>query len=367
MKIKAAVIEAPGAPFTFKELELADPREDEILVRVVSTGLCGTDEHAALGHIPVPLPIVLGHEGAGVVEKVGSAVTDIKVGDHVVMSYGSCSDCKPCDEDRPYACDRWLPTNFGGRMADGYTPLSTEDGQEVADFFAQSSCATYAVCKAKAAAVIDPDFDLEIAGPLACGIQTGCGIVMNCLKMQENPSPQSFAVFGCGAVGMASIMAAKICGADPIIAVGGNAKSLELAKELGATHTINRKEVEDVVGAIRAIVPAGVENALDTSGNANMVMWMLHSGSFMGKCVEAGAAQLDSFSMPMDLGQKTLYGVSMGWSKPKEFIPKLVEYYKEGKLPYDKLITKFAFSDINEVFKASNAGEIIKGVVVMDK
>ena len=364
MKIKAAVVDAPGSPFTIQEIDLAEPREDEILVKIVATGLCGTDEHAQLGHIPVQMPIVLGHEGAGIVEAVGSAVTDIAVGDHVIVSYGSCDNCKPCHEDRPYACDFWPMVNFGGHMADGYTPLS-RDGQEVADFFAQSSFASHVVAKAKAAAVIDPDFDLEIAGPLACGMQTGAGIIMNCLKMQEKPG-QSYAVFGCGSVGMASIMAAKICGADPIIAVGGNPKSLELAKELGATHTINRKEVDSIDGAIREIVPAGVECALDTSGYPQMVMAMLHATSFMGRCVEAGACELEKFHLAMDLGQKTLYGVSMGWSKPKEFIPQLIEYYKEGKFPFDKLITKFPFSQINEAFAASDAGEIIKGVLVMD-
>ena len=364
MKIKAAVIENYGEDYTIEELDLADPREDEILVRVVASGLCGTDEHAHQGHIPVALPIVLGHEGAGIVEAVGSAVEDIKVGDHVVITYGTCGECKPCKHDRPYACDMWVPTNFGGRMSDGYTPLS-RDGEPVADFFAQSSLASHCVVKASSAAVIDPDFDLEIAGPLACGMQTGAGIILNCLKLQEQPSP-SFAVFGCGAVGMASIMAAKIAGAEIIIAVGGNPSSLELAKELGATHTINRKEVESIEAAIREICPTGVENALDTSGHPAMVRSMLHSVSFCGQCVEAGAAELDSFSMPMDLGQKTLFGVSMGWTKPKEFIPQLIEYYKEGKFPYDKLITKFPMSQINEVHKASEAGGIIKGVVVMD-
>lgn len=367
MKIKAAVVEEHGAPFTFKELEIADPREDEILVRVVSSGLCGTDEHARLGHIPVRTPIVLGHEGAGIVEKVGSAVTDIAVGDHVVMSFGACFECKHCEEMGPYACDDWKKVNFGGRMLDGYTPLKTEDGEEVNDFFAQSSCATYAVCKANQAAVIDPDFDLEIAGPLACGIQTGCGIVMNTLKMQENPSPQSFAVYGCGSVGMAALMAAKICGADPIIAIGGSEKKLALAKELGATHVINRKEVDNLEDAVRAICPQGVENAVETSGNATMALTMLHTGSFLGKCVNAGASRLDSWHFPSELGSKSLYGVSMGWSNPKTFIPYLAELYKEGKLPYDKIITKFPFSEINEVAKASAAGEIIKGVIIMDK
>ena len=141
---------------------------------------------------------------------------------------------------------------------------------------------------------------------------------------------------------------------------------LSLAKELGATHTSNRKEVESIEGAIREICPVGVETALDTSGYPQMVMAMLHATSFMGRCVEAGACELEKFSMAMDLGQKTLYGVSMGWSKPKEFIPQLIEYYKEGKFPFDKLITKFPFSQINEAFKASDAGEIIKGVLVME-
>ena len=364
MKIKAAVIEAPGAPYKVEELELADPREDEILVKIVASGLCGTDEHAHQAHFPVPMPIVLGHEGAGIVEAVGSAVDDIKVGDHVVITYGTCGECKPCQEDRLYACEKWPMVNFGGRMADGYTPLS-RDGEEIGDFFAQGSFASHCVAKAKSAAVIDPDFDLEIAGPLACGMQTGAGIVMNCLKMQEKPG-QSFAVFGCGSVGMAAIMAAKIAGAETIIAVGGNPDSLELAKELGATHTINRKEVDSIVDAIHAICPFGVENALDTSGHPKMVMDMLHSTCFCGKDVVAGACDLENFSLPMDLGQKTLYGVSMGWTHPKEFIPQLIEYYKQGKFPYDKLITKFPFSKINDVFPASAAGEIIKGVVVMD-
>lgn len=366
MDIKAAVANVPGAPLDFETIQLADPQPTEILVKIVASGICHTDAGGRAAVIPFmsELPYVLGHEGAGIVEAVGSDVTEFAVGDHVALSYGFCGECKPCKTGKPYACERSKEISFGGRMPDGTTRLTrkTADGvEEIGMFFAQSSFATHAVIDEKFAVKIDPAFDLTLAGPLGCGLQTGAGIVLNCLKLTPG---ESFVVFGCGAVGMAAIMAAKICGADPIIAVDIKDKSLELAPELGATHVIDSRNVDDLAAAIREIVPTGVDAALDTSGVEFLIRTALKSCNYLGRIVVAGACKLE-LNLTTDLGAKSLIGVSEGYSVPKEFIPQLIAYQQQGLFPIEKIITTFPFESINEALDALRRPDIIKAVLVM--
>ena len=248
MWIRAAVTRAKGAPFEIRQVELEPCRPDEIQVKIEAAGICHTDEAAQMQQLPVPLPAVLGHEGAGVVEAVGSAVTEFKPGDHVALSYASCGSCGPCVAGRPYACENMVGLNFMGVMPDG-TRRHTLDGVRLGSFFSQSSFATRAVVKARNAVKVDRDLDLGLVAPFGCGVQTGAGIVLNSLKPEFG---SSIAVFGCGTVGMSAIMAARIAGCRNIVAVGGNPRSLELALEVGATHAINRRETEDIPG-----IPAG--------------------------------------------------------------------------------------------------------------
>lgn len=367
MKIKAAVTRAPGAPFTIEEVELAAPKGHEILVKITACGVCHTDDAARHQVIPVPLPAVLGHEGCGIVEAVGSEVTEFVPGDKVGMSFGYCGSCHNCMTAHQHACENFNAINFGGVQADGTTRLSDADGNPLATFFGQSSFATYAVVNEASAVKIEhEDIDLALIGPMGCGIQTGAGAVLNRLRPEFG---SSIAVFGCGTVGMSAIMAAKIAGCKNIIAVGGNPKSLELAKELGATHTINRKEENDIVGKIKnEIVPGGVNYAIDTSGVADFVKKALASCCFMGTAVVLGATGDVTFNIQAELmgDAKSLIGVVEGDAIPKLFIPELLDYYKKGMFPFDKLIKFYPFEQINQAFEESGAGKCIKAVLRMD-
>ena len=336
MKITAAVVREKGKPFQFEELDLQDPREGEVMVKIAASGVCHTDEVAQHQMIPVPLPAVLGHEGCGIVEKVGEGVTEFQKGDHVVFSFGYCGHCKNCLAGRPYACENFNAINFGGVMSDGTKRLS-KDGREISSFFGQSSFATYSVVHKNSIIKVDEDLELDILGPLGCGIQTGAGAVLNRLKPTAG---SSLVVFGCGTVGMSAIMAAHLCPCKNIIAVGGNEESLVLAKELGATHT---------------------------SGVPDFVKKALACVKFLGTAVVLGVTGELTIQVQEELmGEgKSLIGIVEGDSNPKLFIPQLISYYRQGKFPFDKLIRVFEFDEINEAFEASHSGKAIKALLKM--
>lgn len=368
MKIKAAVTHSTGAPYTIEEIELDEPKIGEILVKITASGICHTDEAVQYQFIPTPLPAVLGHEGAGIVEKVGLGVTDFKVGDRVAISFGFCNCCSNCRKARPFVCKSLNKINFGGIQPDNTTRLHTLDGQDLSTFFGQSSFATYAVVNQNHAVKVEyDDMDLALAAPMGCGIQTGAGAVLNRLRPEFG---SSIAIFGCGTVGMSAIMAAKIAGCQQIIAVGGNPKSLELAKELGATDTVNRKEVDDLVAAVKSVSLSGdgVNYSIDTTGDGECVRKSLGFLDFDGTCVVVGATGDITFNVQNELmgDGKSLIGVIEGDAIPKEFLPKLMDYYKKGLFPFDRLIKYYPFEQINEAQAASDAGECIKAVLIME-
>ena len=366
MKIQAAVTHSKGAPFTIEEVELAEPKFGEILVRIVASGICHTDEVVQNQFIPVPLPAVLGHEGAGIVEAVGLGVEEFKVGDRVGITFSSCGSCPCCQKAKPYVCKNFNKINFGGIQPDGTSRLKTLDGQTLSTFFGQSSFATYAVVNQRSAVKVEyDDMDLALVAPIGCGIQTGAGAVLNRLRPAFG---STIAVFGCGTVGMSAIMAAKIAGCAKIIAVGGNPKSLELARELGATHTVNRKEVDDVVAAVKEITGGGVNYSVDTTGNGECVRKSLAFCDFDGTCVVVGATGDLTINVQNELmgDGKSLIGVVEGDSIPKDFIPKLIDYHRRGLFPYDKLIKFYPFEQINEALEESHAGKCIKAVLRME-
>lgn len=365
MKIKAAVTHTKGAPFQIEEVELAEPKFGEILVRIVASGICHTDEVVQHQFIPVPLPAVLGHEGAGIVEKVGMGVTEFKKGDRVGITFSNCGECPCCQKAKPYVCKNFNKINFGGIQPDGTSRLKTLDGQTLSTFFGQSSFATHAVVNARSAVKVEyDDMDLALVAPIGCGIQTGAGAVLNRLRPAFG---STIAVFGCGTVGMSAIMAAKIAGCAKIIAVGGNPKSLELAKELGATHTVNRKEV-DPVEEVRRITNGGVNYSIDTTGVGECVRKSLAMCDFDGTCVVVGATGDLTINVQNELmgDGKSLIGVIEGDSIPKDFIPKLIDYHQRGMFPFDKLIKFYNFEDINLALEESHAGKCIKAVLRME-
>lgn len=367
MKIQAAVIHEKGAPFVFEEVELQEPKEDELLVRVVASGICGTDEGARSGELPVRFPTVLGHEGAGIVEKIGSRVSEFQIGDHVAFSYAFCGTCDCCHSGKPSHCENYMKINFGGTASDGTSRIKYK-GRDVAMFFGQSSFAEYSIIHTNSAVKVDKDIDLGIVAPFGCGIQTGAGTVLNTFKPKIS---DTIAVFGCGAVGLSALMGAKIAGCKKIIAVGGNVQSLELAEELGATHTINRKETEDITEEIKSITNGkGVNFAIDTSGYGPMIEKAIQSMSWQGVMAALSPnGKLNEFKIGEDLlmNMRTIKGVNEGDSVAKLFIPELLEYYKRGEFPIDKLITYYKFEELEKALEDSKNGKVIKPVLRISK
>lgn len=364
MKIQAAVIHEKDGPFRIEDVELAPPKAGEILVKIVASGVCHTDEVVQHQMIPVPLPAVLGHEGSGVVQEVGECVTEFRPGDRVGFSFGYCGCCESCRSAHPHACKDFNAINFGGVMSDGTRRLS-QNGREVSSFFGQSSFATYAVVHQNSAVKVEDDIDLALVGPLGCGIQTGAGAVLNRLRPAFG---STLVVFGCGTVGMSAIMAARIAGCAQIIAVSGTPSSLELARELGATHGINRKETDDVVARVKEITRGGAHYAIDTTGVPAIIKKALACLRFMGTAVVLGVAGDMTINVMNELmGEaKSLIGVVEGDSVPKVFIPQLLDYYRAGRFPFDRLVTWYDFADINQAFADSHNGKVIKAVLRMN-
>ena len=249
MKTKAAVVFERSGKFSIEQLEISEPNDDEVLVRIAATGICHTDLAGREQYLPIPptraFPAVFGHEGAGVVEKVGARVTKVKPGDHVALSWNSCGACPSCKSGNEPYCDNLFLYNFNGARPDGTTTLRKGDQVIYGSFFCQSSFANFALANERNIVKVRKDVPLEILGPLGCGIRTGAGAVMNTLR----PSPgASIAIFGVGPVGMSALLASVVCGCTTIIAVDVIPERLEKAKEFGATHTINAKEVDPVAG-----------------------------------------------------------------------------------------------------------------------
>ena len=265
---KAAVVRELGKPFQMEDIQVAAPREHEVRVRIVGAGICHTDIVVRDG-FNVPVPVVLGHEGSGVVESVGSRVKNVKKGDHVVLSYNSCGTCPACKQDQPPFCQQFFPNNFSGvRPLDGSSPLSSGGAMLHGNFFGQSSFATYAVAHERNTIVVDKGLPLDLLGPLGCGIQTGAGTVANTLGFRKG---QSIAIFGGGGVGLSGLLAAVAIGASKAIVIELNPERAKLALSLGATHVINPKDTPDVLAEIREASGGGVSHAMDSTGRPQVM------------------------------------------------------------------------------------------------
>jgi aryl-alcohol dehydrogenase len=365
MRIKAAVINERSGPFVIDTLELCEPRADELIVRVVASGMCQTDLHGRDGYYANPLPGVFGHEGAGVVHAVGHAVRSFAPGDHVVMSFPWCGACVNCADDRHSYCVHARGLKMAGTRADGSTLLSRNGEPVFSAFFQQSSFGTFALTQERYAVKVRKDAPLEWLGPLACSGQTGAGAVLNVMQPKAG---DSFAVFGVGAVGLSALMAAKIAGCDPIIAVDVHAHRLALAKELGATHTIDHGNCEAVVAEVRAITGGGAKYSIDTSALPAVFREAIEALRPGGTCVLLGSARKGNdvaVEMPFLQEGRMVRGVVQGDSFPKEFIPRLVDLIMESKFPIDKMIKFYDFADINRAAEESSSGATIKPVLRM--
>lgn len=360
MKTRAAVLHAPDAAYTVEEVDLEKPRPDEVLVRILGTGMCHTD-HVARRTKPEMLPAVLGHEGAGIVEQVGSGVTRLQPGDHVVLSFETCGRCRPClTGDFPY-CIQFHPLNLYGTRADGSHGATTSLGDPLsARWFGQSSFAQHVLATERNAVKVDPSVPIELLGPLGCGIQTGAGSIMLGLGVEKG---SSVAVFGAGSVGLAAVMAAALVGATTIIAIDLHPGRRALALELGATHVIDGADPE-LAAAVADVAGDGLDYTLDTSGVPSVILHAIKALGPRGSCGLVGVSATNLDLPPTLLVGRALTFLREGNADPHTFIPELIEHWKGGRFPYDRLVRQYPLDEINEAEKHCHSGETIKPVLV---
>jgi aryl-alcohol dehydrogenase len=360
MPIKTAIAASQGQPIEIVDAILDEPKANEVLIKMVASGVCHTDV-AGRDFGMAPYPVALGHEGAGIVEKVGEAVTTVKPGDHVVLSFTYCGHCVNCLAGHPANCVKLNELCFGGANYDGTHRIHSTDGEDISVWFGQSSFSTYCVADEHGIVKVDDDIDLGLVAPLGCGIQTGAGTVLNFLKPQFG---ESIVIFGAGAVGLSALMAAKILGMKHIIAVDVVNSRLELAKELGATEVVNGAK-EDSVAFVRNILPLGIDYSVETTGVPSVVKQSFAVLKTAGTAALVGIAGTVTLDMMGEViaEAKQVAGVIEGDAVPQIFIPQMIEYYKAGLFPIDKLEKFYDYSQLDEAFADSASGVTIKPVV----
>ena len=360
MDIQAAVVRAPNSPFNVEPARLDSPRDDEVLVRLVATGICHTDIAIVEQILPLPMPLVLGHEGAGVVVETGKAVKGLVKGDHVVLTFASCGACRDCTTGHPAYCESFPMLNFAGRRADGSATVHDAAGAPVnAAFFGQSSFATHAIARERNAIKVRKDAPLKFLGALGCGFMTGAGTVLNVLKPRAEAN---FVIFGTGALGFASLLAAKIAGCRRIVAVDRVASRLELARELGATHVIDTSTA-DLDAELTKL--GGIDRAIDTTGVPKVIEAAARALNRCGELALVGAGKDHTMSLDIlhIVSGRVIRGVTEGDSDPAAFIPYLVDRFLEGQFPIDRLTHFYPFAKINTAVAEGLSGHSIKPVL----
>ena len=353
--IEAAVVRSPGGPLKIETLKMEGPQESEVLVRIVASGICHTDISMVDFWETSDGPLVLGHEGAGIVEATGKRVKGIRPGDHVVLSYQSCGTCQACKSGRPTGCRRFYELNFGFHRLDGTNALRQSGVR--GHFIGQSSFASHVLATERNLVKVSRKLPLEVLAPLGCGMQTGAGTIMNMLRVRKG---ESVAVFGTGAVGLAAVMAAHIVGAFPIIGVDIRPSRLKLALDLGATHVINSRKT-DVTSDMAKIVAQGAHYVLETTGHAAMLQLAPHVTKKGGT---AAFFTGDDIPDSVPRGIKAVQVIE-GDSIPQIFIPRLIRLYRSGRFPFDRLLKFYEFKDINRAMNDSRSGKTIKPVLLM--
>jgi aryl-alcohol dehydrogenase len=366
VKIEAAVAWEAGAPLSIEEVDLDEPRENEILVRVEAVGVCHTDDSARLGRLPVVFPVILGHEGAGVVERTGAAVRTVGPGDRVLFTPDYCGRCEQCRLGLSPYCDDVVAMTFSGVRRDG-SPRAYKDGKPVrASFFGQSSFATRSLVTERNVVRVPPDAPLHYLAGLTCGIQTGAGAVLNAMGVRPE---RSVAVFGSGAVGRAAVLAAAAAGASSIVAVDRVAHRLAVAAELGATHVIDSTgaDLAEVSAEVAKVTRGGADVVLDTTGNPDVIMAGVNSLATHGTCsvITSSGAPVTVPPGALLLRGRKLRGTMGGHITPTVFIPRLLDLHARGRFPFDRLVRNYAFGDLRTAMDDSLSGETIKPVLTL--
>jgi aryl-alcohol dehydrogenase len=361
--VLAAVTSAAGEPPTLQEVQLDDPRPDEILVRLAACGICHTDlgMRELWPRIAGRFPVVFGHEGAGVVEQVGDGVRRVRPGDAVVMSYRSCRACPECAAGRPFYCARFAALNASGVRPDGSATMRANGRPVFGSFFGQSSFATHALAYEDNAVVVGGDTDLRVTAPFGCSVQTGAGTVMNVLELDER---SSLVVFGAGGVGLPAVMAARALGVGAIVAVDPVAGRRQLAVEVGASAALD-PAVDDVVAAVRDLTRGGATSAIVTTAVAGVLLQALECLGARGTCVALGVGMPEfTFDMQRLARGKSLRTSIEGDADPHELIPRLVELHARGELPVERLIRTYPFAEFGRALRDAESGAAIKPVLV---
>ena len=347
-QIRAAVCRADGQ-LSLTDVDIELPREDELLVRMAATGICHTDIDFCVGNEPA----ILGHEGAGVVERVGTSVHGFRQGDHVLMSYNSCGRCKACQKWQPAKCEHFMTLNFSFARLDGssaYRPAGVHG-----HFFGQSSLASHAIVNVRNLIKVDRKLPLDILAPLGCGLQTGAGTVINSLALKRG---DRIVIFGAGSVGLAAVMAAKVKNAGSIAVVDQIPERLNLALELGATEVIDSQwgAVPEHVAEIAksGSCRGGFDYAIDTTGAHALINSGLAQLKPDGRMALLTAGEIED---------SRAFGVIQGDAVPQTFIPYLIELWRKGDFPIERLLRHYHFNEINQAFADIDEGRVIKPVL----
>jgi S-(hydroxymethyl)glutathione dehydrogenase/alcohol dehydrogenase len=360
--MRAAVLHAFGEPLQVRDVEIDPPRRGEALVRLAASGVCHSDLHAAQGVHPCPLPAVLGHEGAGVVEQVGDGIEGIRPGDHVILSWlPYCGRCRFCAAGRPNLCDG-LAWSDAGTMSDGTTRLHLAG--ETVHHFTSSTFAELTVVPEQTLIPVDPALPLEQLALLGCAVMTGVGAVFTTARLEPGATA---AVVGCGGVGLSVIQGAAIAGASRVIAVDVVDQKLELARELGATDTINAA-AQDPVQAVRRIAPGGVDYAFEAVGRPATISTAIELLGKGGTAVLVGMAppgasvSIDPLTMTYE--ERTITGCWYGSCRPELDFPRLLELYARGRLRLDPLVSRTCtLDDVNDAFAWMEHGTGARAVI----
>jgi len=373
MKTNAAVLSvmerprpyADSRPLVIEELEVTAPGPREVLVEIAAAGLCHSDLSAINGSRPWPLPIVLGHEAAGIVREIGAGVDDLQAGDHVVFSYVPvCGRCAMCVNGRGHLCERGRAANIAGTLLSGARRFQRQDGTPLYHHLGVSGFSQYTVAARESLVKIDSDVPLEIAVLFGCAVMTGVGAVVNTARVSPGTA---VAVFGLGGVGLSAVMGARAAGAWPIIAVDTVDSKLQLAKCCGASHTIAARS-QDPVAAIKDLTHGGAETAFEAVGSAQVLAQSYAATRRGGKTVSIGLPhpnqQLSIQAVSITAEERQLLGSYMGSCVPQRDIPRFMNLYRAGMLPVDLLKSReIRLHEVNEGFDALDGGEVARQVI----
>ncbi|CAN5297761.1 NAD(P)-dependent alcohol dehydrogenase [soil metagenome] len=367
MQTTAAILRQPNGPYEICQVELDAPRADEVLVRIVAVGICHSDVVFASGFMGNSFPLLLGHEGAGIVEAIGSGVTKVKPGDKVLLTFDSCGHCRQCASDSPAYCSEFAPLNFAAVRADGTSPVHIDGELVAARFFGQSSFASHAIAQERNVVAVPQNADLTMLAPLGCGVQTGAGAVLNSLNAKAGGS---LIVFGGGAVGLSAVMGGVIAGCSTIILVEPREDRRRIGLDLGAQHAIDPM-AGDLTEAVRSILPAGADYAVDSSGNVGVLTTAVSLLGPMGKLGMLGTPPALDSALPVPIIAANTLGITVkgiieGDSDPDQFLPYLVALHSEGRLNVDRFIRHYPFAQINDAMADLHSGACVKAVLLLE-